>query len=439
MHNLRRIFSRLFGFATLIIFITTFFALALASCSAPAKKSESGSPGIDQAVTVGSDRLLSEFGHLIKGKKLALVSNHTGRLSDGTHLADTLFNYPDAELIVLFGMHFNIRSNDYSLPRDKEKDIDTETGLTKYSLYGEIHKPTPEMLEDVEVIIFDIQEVGARFYEHINILGFIMEAAAENDIELVVLDRPNPITGLKMDGFITDDEFLYGFGAFAKVPIIHGMTMGELAGLYNGEKMLRGELQAKLHVIEMVGWERSMWFEETGQKWIKPSPNLPSFESLLAYTGTCLFEGINVSEGRGTEKPFQYIGAPWVDHEQAALLLNDLNLKGVIFKAITFTPQKMPFHGSPPILTGEECKGIDVNIQDRDLFAPYKVGVAMLWAIHKLHPDKMEWNERTMNRLNGTRRLEKMIYNGTHPAEIFASWEEELADFKEMAKGYFLY
>jgi len=422
------------------IFVTiTFFALALVSCSVSTKKSESASTEIDQAVTVGADRLLSEFEQLIKGKKLALVSNHTGRLSDGTHLADTLFNYPDAELIVLFGMHFNIRSNDYSLPKDEEKDIDRETGLTKYSLYGEIHKPTSEMLEDVEVIVFDIQEVGARFYEHINILGFIMEAAAENDIELVVLDRPNPITGLKMDGFITDDEFLYSFGAFAKVPIIHGMTMGELASLYNGEKMLRGELQVKLHVIKMVGWKRSMWFEETGLTWIKPSPNLPSFESLLSYTGTCLFEGINVSEGRGTEKPFQYIGAPWLDHEQAVSLLNNLKLEGIIFEAITFTPQKMLFHGRPPILTGEECKGIYVNIQDRDLFAPYKVGIAMVWAIHKLHPDKMEWNERTMNRLNGTRRLEKMIHNGTHPTEIYASWEDELAVFKQMGTGYFLY
>jgi uncharacterized protein YbbC (DUF1343 family) len=244
---------------------------------------------------------------------------------------------------------------------------------------------------------------------------------------------------MKIDGFITDDEFLYGFGAFAKVPVIHGMTMGELAYLYNGEKMLRGGLQAKLHVIEMLGWERSMWFEETGLTWIKPSPNLPSLESLLAYTGTCLFEGINLSEGRGTEKPFQYIGAPWVDHEQAALLLNDLKLEGVTFEAITFTPQKMPFHSRPPAMAGEACKGIYVDIRDRDLFSPYKTGVAMVWAIHKIHPDKMEWNGRTMNRLIGTHRLEQMIYDGKQPSEIFASWEKEVADFKEMAKDYFLY
>lgn len=428
-----------FSYAVIICFLMSLIILTLYHCTTPTDKSGSGSAGSDQTVTVGADRLFPEFSHLIKDKKLALVSNHTGRLSDGTHLADTLFNHPDADLIVLFGMHFNIRSNDYSLPRDEEKDIDPETGLTKYSLYGEIHKPTSEMLEDVEVILFDIQEVGARFYEHINILGFVMEAAAENNIEMIVLDRPNPITGLKTDGFITDDEFMYGFGAFGKVPVIHGMTMGELAKLYNGENMLRGGLQTKLHVIEMVGWERSMWYDQTGLTWRKPSPNLPSFESLLAYTGTCLFEGINVSEGRGTEKPFQTIGAPWIDHEQAASLLNDLDLKGVVFDTITFMPEKMPFHSRDPYLADEVCKGISVRITDRDLFEPYKAGIAMVWAIHKLHPDKMEWNERTMNRLVGTRRLEKMIHDGAHPSEIFASWEEELAAFKEMIEQYLLY
>jgi uncharacterized protein YbbC (DUF1343 family) len=393
----------------------------------------------DQPVITGADRLISEFSHLIKDKKIALVSNHSGRMSNGIHLADTLFNYPHSELIVLFGMEFNIRSNDYSLPRDEEKAIDPETGLPKYSLYGSHHKPTPEMLKDVEVIVFDIQEVGARFYEHINILGFVMEAAAENNIEIVVLDRPNPITGLKTDGFITDDEFLFGFGSFGKVPVIHGMTMGELAKLYNEENMLRGGKHAKLHVIEMLGWNRSMWFDQTGQKWSKPSPNLPTLESLLTYTGTCLFEGLNISAGRGTEKPFQYIGAPWIDHDQVVSLLNNLDLKGVTFEAITFIPKKMAFHGRNPYLTGEDCNGIYVRILDRDQFESYKAGIAMVWAIHKLHPDKMTWDQKTMNRLVATRRLEKMIYNGSSPSEIFASWDKELTAFKEMRQPYLLY
>ncbi len=218
--------------------ITLLVSVILMSCQTNNKNENNEQriiPSIEQHIIVGADRLFSEYYHLIKSKKVALVSNHSGRLSNGTHLVDTLFNDPNINLIVLLGMEFNIRSNDYSVKRDEEKDVDLETGLTKYSLYGSNHKPTPEMLKDVEVIVFDIQEVGARFYEHINILGFVMEAAAENNIEIIVLDRPNPITGLKMDGFITDDEFLYNFGSFGKVPVIHGMTMGELAKLYNGK------------------------------------------------------------------------------------------------------------------------------------------------------------------------------------------------------------
>ncbi len=423
----------------LIRIIVILIAVNSFNSAASTGKSQACSSDSYPTVKVGADRLFSEFAYLIEGRKLALVTNHTGRLADGTHLADTLFNYPYSELIVLFGMHFNIRTNDYSLAMDKEKDIDPETGLPKYSLYGSQHKPTAEMLKDVEVIVFDIQEVGARFYEHINILGFVMEAAAENDIEIIVLDRPNPITGLRMDGFITDDEFLFGFGSFGKVPVIHGMTMGELARLYNGENMLRGGLHAKLHVIEMLGWERSMWYDHTGLKWIKPSPNLPRPESVLAYTGTCLFEGLNISAGRGTEKPFQYIGAPWIDNNHVVSLLNNLGLKGVVFDTLSFIPKKMSFHSRNPYLAGEVCNGIYVRIVDRDLFEPYKTGIAMIWAIHKLHPDKMEWDERVMNRLVATRSLEKMILGGADVSEIFLSWQQELSEFKEMSKPYLIY
>ncbi len=439
MHLTKELFQSRSCNALMMVILIIFILIAPYKFAAATDKSRSCKPGFYQPVKVGADRLFSEFSHLIKDKKVALVTNHTGRLSNGTHLADTLYHYPYAELIVLFGMNFNIRSNDYSIPRDKDKDIDPETGLPKYSLYGSCHKPTPEMLKGVEVILFDIQEVGARFYEHINILGFVMEAAAENDIEVVVLDRPNPITGLRMDGFITDDEFLFGFGSYGKVPVIHGMTMGELARLYNGENMLRGGMKAKLHVIEMAGWERSMWFDQTGLNWRKPSPNLPTFESLLAYTGTCLFEGLNISEGRGTEKPFQYIGAPWIDHDQVVALLNNLDLKGIVFETVTFTPKKMSFHSSDPYLTGEVCNGVFVRIMDRDLFESYKAGIAMVWAINKLHPDKLEWDEKTMNRLVATTRLENMIRAGAHPLEIFESWDQELTEFKEMSRKYLLY
>ena len=390
-------------------------------------------------VTAGADRLFAEFAHLIRGKKLALVSNHSGRLADGTHLADALHRYPHARLRVLFGMEFDIRSNDYSAPHDPESTVDRGTGLPKHSLYGARHEPTREMLGDAEVIVVDIQEVGARFYEHINILGFVMEAAAENGRRVVVLDRPNPITGSKQDGFVTDAPFLFRFGSYAPVPVVHGLTMGELARFYNGERLLRGGRAARLDVVPMLGWERRMWYDETGLPWRKPSPNLLTLESLLAYVGTCLFEALNVSEGRGTDHPFELVGAPWLDHGAAAALLNDLGLRGVAFDTVTFTPEQKPYHGRPPELAGARVRGVRVRVTDRDAFEPYKAGVAMLWAVHRLHADRLVWNDAVLERLTATRRLKAMIVAGRRPDEIFASWAAEADAFRARSAPYRLY
>lgn len=411
-----------------------------AAITSPLAAQETPTAGAHRAsVTVGADRLFGEYAHLIRGKRLALVSNHSGRLADGTHLADALFRYPDATLRVLFGMEYDIRSNDYSVPRDPERAIDRGTGLPKYSLYGEHHMPTKEMLGDAEVIVFDIQEVGARFYEHINILGFVMEAAAEHGLEVVVLDRPNPITAAKPEGFVTDPEARFRFGSYAPVPVIHGMTMGELAHLYNGERMLRGRKRARTHVVPMRNYSRAMWLDETGLPWSKPSPNLLTLRSVLAYAGTCLLEAVNVSEGRGTDHPFEYVGAPWLDHARAAGMLNGLALPGVVFRPVTFTPEQKPYHSRPPEYAGQPLRGIHVDITDRDAFQPYKAGVALLWAIHTLHPDRLVWNDATLDRLAATPRLKAMIVGGARPEAIFAAWEPELDAFRTRAAPYLLY
>lgn len=410
--------------------------VALCACSGPSPEPPRDPPG---PVTVGADRLFSEYAHLIRGKRLALVANHSGRLADGTHLADALHAWPDADLRVLFGMEFDVRSNDYSAQRDPESTVDAATGLPKHSLYGAHHKPTPEMLGDVEVIVFDIQEVGARFYEHINILGFVMEAAAELGMEVVVLDRPNPITGLKVDGFVTDEAALFRFGSYAPVPVVHGMSMGELAALYNGEGMLRGGLQATLHVVPMLGWSRGTWYDETGIPWSRPSPNLLTLESVLAYVGTCLFEAVNVSEGRGTDTPFEIIGAPWLDAEAAVALLGGLDLAGVTFSTEEFTPEQKPYHGRPPELAGERLQGIRLDVTDRDAFEPYKAGVALLWAVNRLHASELVWNDAVLDRLVATPRLKDMLVAGADPAEIFASWEDEVAAFRARMEPYLLY
>lgn len=370
---------------------------------------------------------------------MALVSNHSGRLANGTHLADTLAAHPDIQLVALFGMEYDIRSNDYAVPRDPERTVDRRTGVPKYSLYGELHKPTPDMLAGVEVLLYDIQDVGARFYEHVNILGFIMEAAAEQGLRVVVLDRPNPLGGRGADGFVADSAAWYRFGSYTALPALHGMTPGELARMYNGERLLRGGRTASLEVVPLQGWSRDLWWDDTGLPWHKPSPNLLSFSSLVAYAGTCLFEAVNLSAGRGSDAPFELIGAPWLDHQRAVRLLEGLELPGVRFVADTFTPRQRAFHARPPLYAGELLRGVRVHITDRTRVQPYRVGVAMLWAVYTLHREQLVWNDATLDRLAATPRLKQMLEQGRTPAEIFAAWDNEAARFLAVSVRYHLY
>ena len=413
--------------------------MAFVLLALPVATSAQSSTSTRPVVTMGADRLFSEFAELLRGRAVALVSNHSGRLADGSHLADALAAQRDVRLVALFGMEYDIRSNDYSVPRDPERTRDARTGVPKYSLYGEQHKPSPEMLDGVDVLLYDIQDVGARFYEHVNILGFIMEAAAERGIRVVVLDRPNPLGGRGADGFVADSQAFYRFGSYTAIPALHGMTPGELARFYNGERRLRGGRMAELHVVPMRGWTRDQWFDQTGQSWQKPSPNLVTFSSLIAYAGTCLFEAVNVSAGRGSDAPFELIGAPWLTHERAVVLLNDLKLPGVRFTADTFTPIQRTFHARPPMYAGDLARGIRVHVTDRRTVQPYRVGVAMLWAVHALHRDRLVWNEATLDRLAATPRLKQMLEAGRTPAEIFAAWETELKHFRAISAPYHLY
>jgi uncharacterized protein YbbC (DUF1343 family) len=215
--------------------------------------------------------------------------------------------------------------------------------------------------------------------------------------------------------------------------------MGELARLYNGERMLRGGRTATLHVVPMTGWRRSMWYDETGLDWRKPSPNLLTHSSVLAYVGTCLFESVNVSEGRGTDTPFEVVGAAWLDNAAMVTLLQGRGLRGVTFEPVTFTPEQKPYHGRPPKLVGERLNGVRMHITDRDEFEPYRVGVAMLWAVHRLHPDRLVWNDAVLDRLAATARLKAMIVGGKSPREIFAAWGPEVDAFRARSAPYRLY
>lgn len=389
----------------------------------------------NKKVVTGDDLLLTKYFDMIKGKKIALVTNHTGLLSDGRHIADALHENKDVKLIALFGPEHGVRGDTTGAV---ENAVDKKTGVTAYSLYGKTYKPTPEMLKGVEVLLYDIQDVGARFYTYISTLGHVLEAGAENNIPVIVLDRPNPITGIHVDGFVTDDT-LHSFVAFGKIPVQHGLTVGELAELYNGEGMLEGGRKAKLTVIKMEGWKRNMWYDQTGLKWVKTSPNLPVLETAEVYTGTCFFEGVNVTEGRGTDRPFQYIGAPWADGIKIQKLLKSKNIKGADFKAVEFTPKFLPNNARPPKYNGQICKGIYLSVKDRNSFMPVEAGVYLLWAFKQTNPDSMKWRIRTIDRLAGTPRLREMIDQGNTPEDIIKSWQKELADFKKVRSKYLLY
>lgn len=388
-------------------------------------------------VKIGADMLFESRFELIDGKRMGLVTNHSAILSNGKHLADALHENPKVKLVALFGPEHGVRGDapDGKTIRDT---VDEKTGVPVYSLYGKINKPTPEMLKGVDVLIFDIQDVGSRFYTYISTMFLCMEAAAENNIHFVVLDRPNPITGTNIEGPIRLDS-LKTFVGWVPIPIAHGMTVGELAVLANMSGWLKDRKNPKLTVVKMEHWKRAMWFDETKLQWIKPSPNMATLRTAIVYPGSCLIEGVNVSEGRGTEKPFEYIGAPWIDGKQLSKLLNDQKLPGVKFEPVDFTPQEIPNTTSNPKYKERQCGGVYVNVTDRTKFEAVKTGIALVWGIHKLFPDSLTFRDRGFDRLMGTPIPRRMILEGTSIDAIVKSWEMELDEFRKIRKKGLLY
>ena len=395
------------------------------------------SPRPDARVKTGADVLLESRFDLIKGKRVGLVTNHTAILSDGRHLADALRGHPDVDLVVLFGPEHGIRGDapDGAAIRDS---IDPAIGVPAYSLYGAIRKPTPEMLKSVDVLLFDIQDIGARFYTYISTMSYAMEAAAEQGIPFVVLDRPNPIRGSWAEGFLRVDS-LSSFVGLHPIPIAHGMTIGELASLFNGQKWLANGVSALLTVVQMENWDRNLWYDQTGLKWVRPSPNMASLQTAVVYPGTCLVEGTNLSEGRGTERPFEMLGAPFVDGARWAERLNAAGLPGVTFGPATFTPKAIPNVTNNPKYRNLECRGISIAVTDRDRFEPVRTGVHILAAAKELFADSLRWRQSSLDRLAGTADLRLRLEAGAAPEEIVAAWSEDVRHFLEMRRPYLLY
>ena len=396
----------------------------------PSVASASARAGARSPVTVrpGVEVLLSDSLSLVRGRRAGLITNHTGRDRSGTLSIDLLADHPEVELVALFSPEHGIRGRAEAGVK-VESGADERTGLPVHSLYGSTRKPTAEMLRGIEVLLFDIQDVGARYYTYLSTMALAMEAAGERGIDFVVLDRPNPIGGDPVQGNVLDPGFASFVGLYP-IPMRHGLTAGEFARMAVGEFGVRVELG----VAVADGWLRTMAYEDTGIPWIAPSPNMPSVESALHYPGTCLFEGTPISVGRGTDRAFQHVGAPWLDGEELAARLEALGVPDARFVAVRFTPED-PGDGK---FGGIEVRGVRVEAAGPD-YDPTLAALALLVEIRAMSGDRWSWREGHFDRLAGTDALRVALDEGASYAELAQQWGEGLGDYLARREGYLLY
>ncbi len=380
-------------------------------------------------VKLGNDLLVENPLDLLKGKRVGLVINHTARLSSGEFLVDVLMQ-KGMNIVALFGPEHGVRGE--ASAGEKVSDTkDEKTGIPIFSLYGKIRKPTTEMLTNIDVLVYDIQDVGARFYTYISTMGLAMEAAAEKGIPFIVLDRPNPLGGLKIDGPIMEDS-LNSFVGMYPIPVVYGLTCGELATMINEEGWLKDKVKCKLSVIKMEGWKREMLWNDTGLTWIPPSPNIKTPATAFVYPATCFIEATNVSEGRGTEKPFQYIGAPFIKGEELSSSLGKLKLPGVKFSPVEFTPSSSKFKG-------ELCRGVFVEVSDARKFEAVRTGVALISEMLGLYPSQVKINRTGFVRLMGSSLIHDVLVKGVATMKGLPAWREEVFKYKRESLKYHLY
>ncbi|MFH1214330.1 MAG: DUF1343 domain-containing protein [Candidatus Neomarinimicrobiota bacterium] len=408
-----------------VVALFSFFSVAALAQSQP------------NIVQSGLDRVVSENFAAFTGKKIGIVCNHTACDKNGQHIVDLFHRSGVCKVTAIFGPEHGFRGA-FADGSKITNEVDSLTGATIYSLYGKISKPTREMLADVDILVYDIQDVGARFYTYISTLTNVMESAAENGIPLIVLDRPNPIRGDLTEGPILDPQFKSFVGPHA-IPIRYGLTPGELARLINGEHWLDDSLKAELTVIELNGWQRSDWYDQTKLPWIAPSPNMKTIETATVYPGFCLIEGTNLSEGRGTAEPFLTFGAPWIDKRSYSKKLNSLDCPGVTFKPVKFTPRNIPGVASQPKYEGQICFGVRVIVTDRDEFRPVSTVARILSVTRQMYPDDFKFRAAGFDRLCGGSDLRLLIESGQSPESLIADWNIGLQSFEKLAEQYKIY
>jgi uncharacterized protein YbbC (DUF1343 family) len=383
------------------------------------------SPGELPVVRTGVEIIADSPPAALNGLRVGFITNHTGITSQGTSSIDVLAAMPSLQLVALFAPEHGIRG----VAADGERidsSIDTRTGLPIHSLYGETRKPTPQMLEGVDALIFDIQDVGARQYTYVSTMALGMEAAREKGIPFFVLDRPNPIGGVAVEGSLLETAFATFVGMYP-IPTRHGLTVGELARLINTEF----GIGADLTVIPVDGWRRDAYFDETGLPWVNPSPNIRRLEAAIHYPGTVFLEGTNLLE-RGTDRPFEQTGAPWLDAPAIAQEMNALGLPGVRFEALM-----LPVEPTSRKYPGQTVPGIRYHLTDRDTYRPVRASLLLIDAIHRRHPTEFAWTG-TMDRLSGSDRVRLAIEAGTF-ADLLATWEADEESFRRLRQPYLLY
>ena len=389
-----------------------------------------------QQVELGLERLLEDSAPLLAGTRVALICNQASVDHGFHHAADLLHAHPGIDLRALFGPQHGIRGDVQDNMIETAHGVDRKTGLPVHSLYSETREPTEEMLRDVDVLVFDMQDVGCRIYTFVYTLANCMRAAVRYGKRVVVCDRPNPINGVSVAGNILEPEYASFVGQFP-LPTRHGMTVGELARMFNEHFSIGCDLE----IVPMNGWRREFWHDDTDAPWVLPSPNMPTLDSATVFPGAVHFEGTQVSEGRGTTRPFELIGAPYIDPDDYAENLNALNLPGVFFRSCAFQPTFQK-HG------GVTCGGVQIHVIDRDVFEPVFAGVAMVKLIHDMYPNEFRWKEppyeyvfdkNPFDVIAGTATIREAFEQGVELDAIAESWKRPLLEFKQLRESFLIY
>ncbi len=384
------------------------------------------------AVKLGLENLVENHLDLIENKRLGIIANHTSLDSKGRHIVDVLSKH--AKITTLFGPEHGFQGN---VEDGASIENDKLAGIQLFSIYGSNLTPTPKMLENVDVLIYDIQDVGVKFYTFVSNLFLAMCAAKREGIPIIVLDRPNPINADIVEGEVTNPVFS-SFVGVMPLPVRYGMTVGELAELFNNETYGGFAIGADLTVIEMSGYERGMWYDETGLPWTAPSPNMQTLETAIVYPGMCLFEGCNIAEGRGTDAPFLIVGAPYINGKEWLKEIPDTVLKGIKAEPVQFTPAAIPEKVNNPKYKNKACQGIHLHVTDREALRPIPLAVSLLCATRKLYPEEFQLRKH-LDKLWGNENLRAMLNEGAGADAILKTAEEGPKRFLEIRKKYLRY